>query len=195
MRTFVGIPLDRAHADALSLGTDALLDCDPTWGGEKRVPARNLHITLQFLGELSTESVDALARELAGRLAELAPAEVSFASVKAQPRPGRARMVWAEFVDHESRMAVVAASVSDSAAAFGVSAEDRPFVPHVTLVRARRARPLEQSTLDAADAATRSALGQKRVMSVLQATLYKSTLTRAGAAYESLAEIPIGGPR
>ncbi len=92
-------------------------------------------------------------------------------------------------------MAAIATAVSDAAAAFGVSPENRPFVPHVTLVRARRPRALDPIALDAASASARSALGQKRVMSVVQATLYKSTLTRAGAVYESLAEIPIGGLR
>lgn len=195
MRTFVGVPLDSAHVQALSLGADALRDIDPTWRGEKRVPAENLHITLQFLGELPAESVDELAADLARRLGQISPSEVGFHSVQAQPRVGRARMVWAEFVDSESRMAAVATAVSDAGAAFGVTPESRPFVPHVTLVRARRPHPLDPSALDAANAATRSALGQKRVMSVLQATLYKSTLTRAGAVYESLAEIPIGGLR
>ncbi len=78
MRAFVGAPLDPAHRQALSLGADALRDTDPTWRGEKWVPVENLHITLQFLGELSAESVDELATDLARRLTEIPPAEVGF---------------------------------------------------------------------------------------------------------------------
>jgi 2'-5' RNA ligase len=195
VRAFVGIPLPDAHVEALLAAGERVRDGDPRWTMQKWVPRQNLHMTLQFLGDIAPESAEALAAQLHARLAEAEPPLVSFETIAARPKTSRARMLWATYRDDGDALAAVAASVADAAEREGLDIEKRRFVAHATLVRARGQIPVEPQAIEAAAASARSVLGESRVMSVRHARLYESTLTRAGAVYESVADIPVGSPR
>jgi 2'-5' RNA ligase len=195
MRAFVGVPLGLQHVEALQRAGETLRENDPSWRDTKWVPAENLHITIEFLGDVPPESVAVLVDDLSSRLAQHDAAHVSFGSLQARPRLQRARMVWAEYADRGGRLGEIARSVSAAASSLGIATEERPFVAHATLVRARRPQPLSPEAISSATVSAQSALGEDAVMSVGHAILYKSTLTQAGAVYDTLAEIPIGQPR
>jgi 2'-5' RNA ligase len=195
VRAFVGIPLPDAHAEALLGAGEHVRDGDPRWSDQKWVPRQNLHLTLEFLGDISPESATALAEDLHARLAEARPPHLSFEAIVARPRSSRARMLWATYRDENGSLAAIAASVARAAEREGIDVEERRFVAHATLVRARRQIPVEPKVIEAATSSTRSALGESLFMSVRHARLYESTLTRAGAVYETVADIQLGTPR
>jgi 2'-5' RNA ligase len=100
-------------------------------------------------------------------------------------------MLWAILDDPDGRCAELAARVDTAAVACGLSSEERPFAPHVTLVRARKPRPLPHEALTSADAMIRR---PRLSMSVLSATLFASTLTRTGAVYETIESWALSSP-
>jgi RNA 2',3'-cyclic 3'-phosphodiesterase len=185
MRAFLGIDLDDDLRDELAALCDALRDAAPTWRGEKWVPRDNLHLTLRFLGEIDSESLPSLRQALAGGLATHTPFDTTvLAPVEAVPNMSRARMLWTRYHDPGGRCALLAKDVDDVLATFGILPEPRPFVPHVTLVRARRPRPFSCS-----EACIKMPVSS---MSVREVTVFSSVLTRSGPVYERCGRIELG---
>ncbi len=99
----------------------------------RRVPPHNLHLTLRFAGRIDAVTLErwsaALSEISAPRLT------VSLRQPGAFPHPKRATVVW---LGVESRgLEQLAAEVEEAASAAGLSSEERPFRPHVTLSRLR----------------------------------------------------------
>jgi 2'-5' RNA ligase len=195
MRAFVGIPLGQDHVAALESACAVIRDIDTRWRNARWVPAGNLHVTLKFLGDVPDERVGDLARDLADAALDNAQGSLVLEAIEAVRDARRARMLWARFDDLGGHVRHLARVVEEIAAVYGVEPEGREFVAHATLVRAKKPGPIDPDALAAAGAECRSALGKDRVMSVVQARLYKSTLTRAGAVYETIADLPVNGTR
>jgi 2'-5' RNA ligase len=189
-RSFVAIELAAPMRAAMLEAGDALKASAHEWAGEKWVAGHNLHLTLQFLGNVERETLSAFASTLALSLAEQPTFDLALAGAKAVPGLRHCRMVWANLADEPSgSCASLAAQVAAVAREFDIECEDRPFRPHVTLVRARRPRALAETALEAANGLLSGSL---EFMSVRAATLFMSTLTSAGPVYERFAELPFG---
>jgi 2'-5' RNA ligase len=105
----------------------------------KWTPTANMHLTLKFLGEVSTETAVAIGQALA-TLAEgrVAPT-LGALKVGAFPSIAEARVVVVELEDPEGDVKKLADRAERIAARFGIARESRPFAPHVTLARLKRA--------------------------------------------------------
>ncbi len=99
-------------------------------------------------------------------------------------------MLWAVLEDPTRRCGDLAGIADIVAVGVGLESDARPFVPHITLVRARRPRPVSAALLSAAEEQTRLALLQP--MSVASATLFSSVLTPQGPIHERLARFALG---
>jgi 2'-5' RNA ligase len=190
-RVFVAIDLSERARASLTATTAALLRADPSWLGEKPVASALLHVTLAFIGPVPDTALD----EMIGRLRHATSAvdgfDLRIAGVRAIPSVRRATMVWAALDDPRSRAALLAERIADAA---GLTSTSRPFRPHVTLLRARRPRPLESAAIALAQGVL-SASGKvaDRTVSVRSATVYSSTLDSSGPAYARLAMLRLGG--
>jgi 2'-5' RNA ligase len=98
--------------------------------GGKPVPADKIHLTLAFLGEVAGErqaDIEHAAAETRGTAFELAFDRVgSFRG---------ARVAWAGMAQMPAALAQVQSRLAANLRAAGFTLEDRPFTPHVTLVR------------------------------------------------------------
>jgi 2'-5' RNA ligase len=182
IRSFVALELP-GHVTAALLGAgEAIRHAAPEWRGEKWVPEPNLHVTLKFLGSLDARALGALRESLTGLLAAHEVFEMRLEGVRSAPRTRHA-MLWATFSDHNGLCAALAATVEAAASSLGLERDERRFVPHVTLVRARTAR---RPPVEALTSANTFIAEQDISMSVLFATLFASTLTPSGPVYERL---------
>jgi RNA 2',3'-cyclic 3'-phosphodiesterase len=182
MRAFIGIDLDTDVRCELATLCERVQAASSAWRSEKWVPAGNLHLTLRFLGNIEPELLQEIRLGLDSALA----AHKGFAlecRIPVEPIPGarRARMLWTRYDDTDGRCAQLANSVDDVLATVGIPPEERPFVPHVTLVRARRPRKFPHS-----QEFSGSMLSP---MSVHQVTLFSSVLTRTGPAYRRMSHV------
>jgi RNA 2',3'-cyclic 3'-phosphodiesterase len=182
IRSFVALELP-GHVTAALLGAgEAIRRAAPEWRDEKWVAEPNLHVTLKFLGTLDAHALGALRNSLTSALATHEVFEMRLEGVRSAPRTRHA-MLWATFSDPDGLCAALARTVEAAAASCGLERDDRRFVPHVTLVRARRARTLSVESLTSANALMAE---QDISMSVLSATLFASTLTPRGPIYDRL---------
>jgi RNA 2',3'-cyclic 3'-phosphodiesterase len=190
LRCFVALELEPHILAALLEAGAALRNADPSWRDEKWVADRNLHITLTFMGSLAEERIEAVSEAIGAAVMDRTAFRIRIAGARALPSLRRCSMVWATFDDAENHPCEALASrIKAVTAEFDQAPDDRRFVPHVTLVRARRPHRLDSDALAAAHSALTCG---NPSMSVPSATLFASTLTRQGPIYERLArwELP-----
>lgn len=123
------------------------------------VEAERRHVTLTFLGPTEPSRIDGIRHEIGEVAAAAAPIDVALGPMGAFPSLDRARVLWVGAQDGASRLASLATKLDARLAPF-VPADDRPFVPHVTvgrsdrplhLPRAYAATPLEGAAFTAAE--------------------------------------------
>jgi 2'-5' RNA ligase len=143
-----------------------------------------LHFTLQFLGAVEQERIAVLERAVTDVAKSHAPFEAQLGTAGTFGNARRARLLWLGLVRGAEPMTALAASLQDALAPLGFPAEQRAFVAHLTVARARE--PLD---LRAAVAAFQLAVPAMRVERV---ALMRSHLAPAGARYEALAQAVLG---
>jgi RNA 2',3'-cyclic 3'-phosphodiesterase len=142
----------------------------------------NIHLTLQFLGDVLEENVPALEQGLDAAAARIAPFSFSVAGVGYFGDPRSPRVVWAGIPDAPPELAGLQDAVAALARDHGIPVEDRPFKPHLTLGRVRSRRGVAELT--AALASIRNtAFGAVPVRRVL---LMRSHLERPAVRYSIL---------
>ena len=192
-RLFFGVPVPPATRATLEAVRSAWCVADPSWLSEKWVAPPNLHLTLQFVGEVPARHVEGLlasAREAlrAGRAFDFV---VDILAVV--PPRRRASMLWAVPRDGSPGSASVAAQLRGCLPEHLAAPSERPFSAHVTLCRARRPHLVSSAAREIGATVLASAELRSRSMSVSAVTLYESRLSPSGPAYTPLEEIPLGG--
>jgi 2'-5' RNA ligase len=190
-RVFVAIELDPRLRARFVAATSAYLSADPSWQGENPVAERLLHVTLAFLGTVPDASLAEGLVALAEAARGSQPFRLEVGRVAPVPTLRRATMLWASMLgDVED-----ATSLSKRLlAAGGAAGDDRPYRPHVTLVRSRRPRPVDGEALAVANRVLSDG-GQDtdNFVSVRSASVFSSRLGPQGPAYEKLAHLELGG--
>ena len=126
MRAFVAISLSNAVRAKIE-------DFYETLGvakGLKPVPPQNLHLTLDFLGEISPARAEKLCQSLAAAAATARPFRLAVKGAGAFPRRGSPRVLWLG-VEREPALFDLAAAVRLATG----SKEQKPFSPHLTVAR------------------------------------------------------------
>ena len=146
-------------------------------GAGRLVPRANLHVTLAFLGHRPAGEVEAIARELRAATAASAPLELRLARYR------ETRSVGMIVLDDPSGGATaLAADLQSGLERLGVfRRERRPWLPHVTVVRARTGE------------GHRPTLANTCSIHVVRSALYRSSLEAGGARYDALETAALGG--
>ncbi len=106
----------------------------------RRLKPEQIHLTLRFLGSTDHDRATCL-REAADRLS-LPAFELVFDTLGYWPRP---RVVWSMPSHVPSALTDLAAQLERIAVACGLQPETRAYVPHLTLLRNARQRPVSVS--------------------------------------------------
>ena len=177
LRLFCALQLPDDSVDALA-GWQARHLSDGRTSSGRIVPPEHLHVTLAFLGSRPAAEIPAIVGELA------AASAASAAPIRL--RSGRYRetrsvgMVVLD--DLDGAATAVAADVGERLERLGVyRRERRPWLPHVTVLRFRERPRLAPPAPE---------LGELRVV---RSALYRSALGPAGARYDVLESLPLGG--
>lgn len=154
----------------------------PVGGDVRWVKPANVHLTLKFLGEVAAESIDRISETLepVGRLHGAFTVEPS--GFGAFPSKRRARILWAGVTGGSERLEALAGDVEEALEHLGFGREERGYVPHITLGRAR-GRPVRLGNENVLEAAA---------FEVGRLDLVESRSGEAGAVYSTLAAFPLG---
>lgn len=178
MRAFVAIrPCEAAR--------DALLSLQEDLNQGRAVPEENLHVTLAFLDDQPTATLEALHEALS--CIRVGPVALTFSGVEA--RGGRKpALIWAG-VETTERLTLLHSRVRSAARAAGIVLPRTRFRPHATLARISRAARIDHARL--AEWMSRHGTFRSGPFPVKTIRLYRSDLGPGGPTYEVLAEYPL----
>lgn len=109
---------------------------------------QRVHLTLKFLGEVPPGVLTQIKAALEPIRNEHEPFDVVTSDFGAFPSPHRARILWAGLdAGASSLLQALAESIEARLEPEGFAREGRPFVPHMTLGRARRPTPFGPASL------------------------------------------------
>lgn len=155
------------------------------------VTEANLHLTLQFLGNVYEEQVPAIVQGLNRAAAGVAPFKLVISGTGVFPSVERPRVLWVGVSGETIILTDLHRRVQEEMGLLGFEAERRRFSPHLTLARIRSPRGF-RTLLDKAEeyAGKTKKFGNTRIVSM---ELMLSELSSKGAKYYVLASIPLSG--
>lgn len=142
--------------------------------GGRVMRARNIHLTLVFVGDVPSLRL----AELGAAAAAVAGAAVEMTVDRAVFWP-RQRIAWVGPTQTPAALARLVTALEERVAAAGFAFDRRPYVPHVTLVRDARCRDAPQ-------------LAAPIAWSAREFVLAQSTRDADGAAYDLVGRWPLG---
>jgi 2'-5' RNA ligase len=182
VRLFVAVDLDDRARAALAGAVGALRArlesagrCPPR--AVKWVEARQLHLTLHFLGEIDDRRVPAIVRALEDPL-PMAPFDLAFSGWGVFPSRGAPRVRWVGVTAGVVEQQTAHRLVGDRLQALGLALETRPLSPHLTVGRVKE--PVGAEWVAALAAAPPPAPVLSRIG---HCTLYQSRLSPSGPTY------------
>ncbi len=183
-RTFLAIDIDGATRDAL---LRACRRIDSSGDSARWVAPQNMHVTVNFLGEISDTRLAEVCETAKAAAAELPPFDFDVRGVLAVPPQGRLRMLWAGVEEPTGRMVELHVAMTGALKRIGFHPDGRDFRPHVTLARLKSPRKAG-AVRTAARALVEECFGTSRAEAI---TLYAGKLTTDGPIYTPLAHLPL----
>ncbi len=174
IRSFLCLPLENCEKQTL-LGFMQ----DP---GVRWLRADQLHITLHFLGDLSSETVQKLDQALRKAPLEREPLELTFASWGVFPPGSQGRVLWVGVGGEVAKLVRLQTALGDLLSSCGIVVEKRPYSPHITLARASRGGVISREARKALENAAFYGQGWKADRFLLM----KSELLPQGPRYNPL---------
>lgn len=179
IRTFIAIPIPEGVSAWLRQIQDQLRlpGLNVRW-----LAARNVHLTLKFLGDIDPARVSEIAAQVDVAAATIPSFRLQAKGVGVFPNFSKARVLWVGLTGDVERLRTLQANLETGLEAVGFAREGRGFRAHLTIGRARQhlnARMMLE-TLESLKAAASDAFPVDRL------SLYQSTLKPAGAQYTLL---------
>lgn len=155
------------------------------------VSTKNIHLTLQFLGETPPAKLDKLTLHMKPVVAAQEVFSFHVQGLGAFPNNHRPRVIWIG-LQAPAGLATLHNVLENTVQSVGIAVEDRPFSPHLTLGRVKReATPSEIQNLSLAlDELKVGTLGSITVNTV---TLFRSDLHPDGPVYSAMAHFTLQG--
>ena len=187
MRAFlgVGLPAGVREAVASEIAQVRGLHAPVAWTAPK-----NLHITLNFLGEIAPERVPLVEREMRSVASGIDPFSLTAEGGGAFPGTRNPRVLWVGFLEPLDLVRQLQQNMEDALSRAGFPRENRPFHPHITVGRSRGALPPAWGERFV------QALSGKNfgVVPVSSFTLYESRPGSGGAVYTPVCDFRLEGP-
>jgi 2'-5' RNA ligase len=179
LRTFIAVEIsDAVRAKAVEL-IEILRGTGAKW-----VEPHNLHLTLQFLGDVSEKQIPGVCKAVARGAGEVPPFPLTIHGAGAFPNFSKPRTVWIGAEEGSEQMANLHDRVAFALAELGFRDEERHFQPHLTIGRVKFGK---------ADFPSLAALLRYHkdfsagAFEVEEAVVFSSRLERGGPIYEKLA--------
>jgi RNA 2',3'-cyclic 3'-phosphodiesterase len=186
-RTFIAVPLSPDVRDAAARARAPLAAYADRF---RWVSPSHLHLTLQFLGDITTGEVAEAVGAARAAAGAVAPFAITFAGLGAFPSVAAPRVVWVGVTRGAERLVALAESLARALRDRRFSLDPRPFAPHLTLARARgTGRPPDLRR--EAEAFDRVVLGDE---SVTELVVVKSVLGSSEPVHTIVATAPLSVP-
>ena len=171
MRAFLAIPLPDAVKPALLAIRDGV-------AGLRPVPSTQLHLTLNFLGEIDERTEIEISAAVGKVTREHVPFQLELARVGCFPKAAHASVLWVGLGHGDMQAGALVAGIQQAVMPLGIQPERRVWHGHVTLGRFSQPHPIPLDVLDES-----AQLGRFWAEHVI---LYRSDLHSSGPVYTPL---------
>jgi RNA 2',3'-cyclic 3'-phosphodiesterase len=189
VRLFVAVELDEVVRREAARAARTLAAALDRQGAGRRVgwvAEPNLHLTLQFLGEVDPPT----ARTVTDRLSEpltIPPFDVVLGGLGTFPPAGPPRVIWAGVTEGADQLSMCQGEVGRRLEGLGFPRERRPFRAHLTLGRVKAPLGARIGEIFA-----EAVLAREARCRVDHLTLFESHLSPRGATYSVVAIARLG---
>jgi RNA 2',3'-cyclic 3'-phosphodiesterase len=186
IRAFIAIELPDNVKEFLDDVSSRLKRCgaDVKW-----VRTKGIHLTLKFLGQVDTDLVPIIERNLRLIFAQQKPFFLHVSGLGAFPGLTRPRVIWAGIDDPETVAPRLASKVEDILEPLGFQREKRLLNPHLTLGRVRS----NKNCGDLIEAVRQSMDISGPTFEADHAVLFESVLKPTGAEYSAIGSFGFSG--
>jgi len=182
LRLFVALDISSAIRDSIDKLSQEWRQIDNSW---RWVRARNLHITLKFLGEIPDERVDGIVEALRG-VAFGQAFVMTFRGLGFFPGERRPHVLWVG-IEAEDSLPGLAKRIDEAVGKESAHGEPYEFTPHLTLARNKDGR----ISTAFRELIVKNSGRQFGTMEAAAFHLMRSELRSAGAEYTTLATFPV----
>jgi 2'-5' RNA ligase len=183
IRSFIAVDIPEDILNQVNQAADALkkrLDKSPV----RWVPIHNIHLTIKFLGDVSTANIEIVERILQSEASQYQSFEISVGGLGAFPSKHRPRVIWIG-IKASADMADFKRNIDLEIARLGYNREKRDFSPHLTLGRVSRNANLNE-LVNIGEVLSNAKVGFLGATRIKEVHLYKSDLKPNGATYTKL---------
>lgn len=151
----------------------------------KWVDPNSIHLTLKFLGDISTGITGQITQAMEKACQGMRPFYLEVGEPGVFPNVNRVNVVWVGLRGEVDKLKQLQQSIDSSLVTLGFQRESRTFTPHLTLARVRdRAAPEERRNLGQLVAST--GFETNCGLEINSVQLMRSQLTREGAIYSRI---------
>ena len=175
MRVFAGLSLTGKLREAIKKGWEEI--DDRARAHLRPVIPENWHITLYFYGEIENEMVARIYEAYDAVCPGLRAVRARLGAWGGFPSAENARVVWAGLKEGEEQIREIKRRLDEAHRLAGIPWDEKTFHPHITVGRAKN-RPVGIKVKDLPP--------ESDILDTI--CVYRSTLTPAGAVYETLKE-------
>jgi 2'-5' RNA ligase len=136
-RSFIAIQFPQSTLDFFQRTQDKLISKTKDRKQVKWVKPHNMHITLQFLGDVDSAQINDLKDGLKNAFVNIPAFELDFKSVGAYPSLKKPRVIWIGVNQGREQVIELFNQVHLVTGPLGFEKENRPFSPHITIGRLR----------------------------------------------------------
>jgi len=154
--------------------------------GIKWVRPENVHLTLKFLGDVEQENLNEISILLEGIGARFRPFTIILDRTGLFPGIKNPRVLWIGINGDMAALGRLKRDIEEGLQEYGFKSESKPFVPHITVGRVKKARPLPGQV-----AAFLNTYLENASTTVSRFHLIKSRLTPKGPIYTVLNSYPL----
>lgn len=191
IRTFIAVDLPHSVRDALGQVSNQLQgklpDTHVRW-----VNYEKMHLTLKFLGDISTENISMVEKILASEAAKRQVMEIGIGGIGAFPKMRHPRVIWIG-VEAPSELFDLRRGIEDGVARLGYNYDKYEFTPHLTLGRISR-KASASDVRKVGNALHDFQVGFIGVARIEAVHLYRSDLRPEGAIYTRLYSAELTDP-
>ena len=136
LRAFIASELPPALQDSIQTATAKLRE---TLGDGliRWVPPHNVHLTLKFLGDVSTSSLELIKQMLLTEASQFAAFDAHVEGLGCYPNVRRPRVLWVG-LKAPAELVSLQRGIEAASARLGYESEERDFSPHLTIGRVRQ---------------------------------------------------------
>lgn len=188
LRAFIAIEIPESIQTAIQKETVSLRSAADS-SLVRWIPPANIHLTLKFLGDVSTTNLQFIKQMLTQECAQHFSFDLEIGKLGSFPTPKRPRVLWVG-VRAPADFEKLQKAIESAAARLGYAPETGDFSPHLTIGRVR------QNLADSGMQKVRMALSSNHVgmlgtVKVSAVHLYKSDLQSTGSVYTKLSSAPL----